>query len=202
MFAAAPVLHLCPALQELTWMASVDDQEKQSSKSWLRHAVESALIALDRPAGFLVPVGAAVVCIKAVSSFLDALLVHQTENAFLGEWACASLQSSFALKFALSAQCLLAVFGNKTDCMHSNFAALHNSETTKPVRFSHARACHVACCPLHACCLHSCQGICMMLLICLPPYTALILQPSLPIVRSQHWQLPSLWCMRCHKSPS
>ncbi|KAL0035679.1 hypothetical protein WJX79_007913 [Trebouxia sp. C0005] len=73
--------------EELTWMASVDDQEKQSSKSWLRHAVESALIALDRPAGFLVPVGAAVVSIKAVSSFLDALLVHQTENAFLGKWA-------------------------------------------------------------------------------------------------------------------
>ena len=68
-------------------MASVDDQEKQSSKSWLRHGVESALIALDRPAGFLVPVGAAVVCIKAVCSFLDALLVYQTENAFLGEWA-------------------------------------------------------------------------------------------------------------------
>jgi len=82
--------NFCPALQELTWMASVDDQEKQSSKSWLRHAVESALIALDRPAGFLVPVGAAVVCIKAVSSFLDALLVHQTENAFLGEWASES----------------------------------------------------------------------------------------------------------------
>lgn len=73
--------------EELTWMASVDDQEKQSSKSWLRHAVESALIALDRPAGFLVPVGAAVVCIKAVSSFLDALLLHQAENAILGEWA-------------------------------------------------------------------------------------------------------------------
>lgn len=85
-----PVHHWCPALQELTWMASVDDQEKQSSKSWLRHAVESALIALDRPAGFLVPVGAAVVCIKAVSSFLNALLVHQTENAFLGEWASES----------------------------------------------------------------------------------------------------------------
>lgn len=68
-------------------MASVDDQEKQSSKSWLRHGVESALIALDRPAGFLVPVGAAVVCIKAVCSFLDALLVYQTENAFVGEWA-------------------------------------------------------------------------------------------------------------------
>lgn len=89
-FAAVPVHHLCPALQELTWMASVDDQEKQSSKSWLRHAVESALIALDRPAGFLVPVGAAVVSIKAVSSFLDALLVHQTENAFLGKWASES----------------------------------------------------------------------------------------------------------------
>ncbi len=101
-------------------MASVDDQEKQSSKSWLRHAVESALIALDRPAGFLVPVGAAVVCIKAVSSFLDALLVHQTENAFLGEWACESSQSSFALKFALSAQCLLAVFGNKTAAQQTN----------------------------------------------------------------------------------
>ena len=68
-------------------MASVDDQEKQSSKSWLRHGVESALIALDRPAGFLVPVGAAVVCIRAVSAFLDALLVYQAENAFLGDWA-------------------------------------------------------------------------------------------------------------------
>ena len=88
--AAMPVHHVCPALQELTWMASVDDQEKQSSKSWLRHAVESALIALDRPAGFLVPVGAAVVCIKAVSSFLDALLLHQAEHAFLGEWASES----------------------------------------------------------------------------------------------------------------
>ena len=99
-------------------MASVDDQEKQSSKSWLRHAVESALIALDRPAGFLVPVGAAVVCIKAVSSFLDALLVHQTENAFLGEWACASLQSSFALKFALSANvCLLCSVTRLTVCI-------------------------------------------------------------------------------------
>ena len=65
----------------------MDDQEKQSSKSWLRHAVESALIALDRPAGFLVPVGAAVVCVRAVSSFLDALLVYQTEHAILGQWA-------------------------------------------------------------------------------------------------------------------
>lgn len=68
-------------------MASVDDQEKQSSKSWLRHALESALIALDRPAGFLVPVGAAVVCIRAVCSFLNALLVYQTEHAILGDWA-------------------------------------------------------------------------------------------------------------------
>ena len=72
-------------------MASVDDQEKQSSKSWLRHALESALIALDRPAGFLVPVGAAVVCIRAVSSFLDALLVYQAEHALLGQWAGQSL---------------------------------------------------------------------------------------------------------------
>lgn len=68
-------------------MASVDDQEKQSSKSWLRHALESALIALDRPAGFLVPVGAAVVCIRAVCSFLNALLVYQMEHAILGDWA-------------------------------------------------------------------------------------------------------------------
>lgn len=68
-------------------MASVDDQEKQSSKSWLRHALESALIALDRPAGFLVPVGAAVVCIRAVCSFLNALLVYQAEDAILGKWA-------------------------------------------------------------------------------------------------------------------
>ena len=68
-------------------MASVDDQEKQSSKSWLRHALESALIALDRPAGFLVPVGAAVVCIRAICSFLRALLVYQAEDAILGKWA-------------------------------------------------------------------------------------------------------------------
>lgn len=68
-------------------MASVDDQEKQSSKSWLRHALESALIALDRPAGFLVPVGAAVVSIRAISSFLDALLVYQAEHGILGHWA-------------------------------------------------------------------------------------------------------------------
>lgn len=73
-------------LQELTWMASVDDQEKQSSKSWLRHTLESAIIAVNRPAGFLVPVGAAVLCIRAISSFLDALLVHQSEIAFLGDW--------------------------------------------------------------------------------------------------------------------
>lgn len=72
-------------------MASVDDQEKQSSKSWLRHALESALIALDRPAGFLVPVGAAVVCIKAVSSFLNALLIYQSDNAMLGQWASKSV---------------------------------------------------------------------------------------------------------------
>ena len=68
-------------------MASVDDQEKQSSKSWLRHALESALIAFNRPAGFLVPVGAAVVCIRAICSFLNALLVFQTEHAILGDWA-------------------------------------------------------------------------------------------------------------------
>ena len=73
-------------------MASVDDQEKQSSKSWLRHALESALIALDRPAGFLVPVGAAVVCIRAICSFLNALLVYQTEYAILGEWSGKALQ--------------------------------------------------------------------------------------------------------------
>ncbi|KAL3136343.1 hypothetical protein ABBQ38_005605 [Trebouxia sp. C0009 RCD-2024] len=73
--------------EEVTWMASVDDQEKQSSKSWLRHALESALIALDRPAGFLVPVGAAVVCIRALCSFLNALLVYQAEDAILGKWA-------------------------------------------------------------------------------------------------------------------
>lgn len=67
-------------------MASVDDQEKQSSKSWLRHMLESAIIAVSRPAGFLVPVGAAVVCVKATSAFLNALLVHQSEIAFLGDW--------------------------------------------------------------------------------------------------------------------
>ena len=74
-------------IQEVTWMASVDDQEKQSSKSWLRHVLESALIALNRPAGFLVPVGAAVVCVAATSSFLDAFLLHQAESAVLGDWA-------------------------------------------------------------------------------------------------------------------
>lgn len=67
-------------------MASVDDQEKQSSKSWLRHTLESAIIAVDKPAGFLVPVGALMLCIRAVSSFLNALLVHQSEIAFLGDW--------------------------------------------------------------------------------------------------------------------
>ena len=78
-------------------MASVDDQEKQSSKSWLRHGVESALIALDRPAGFLVPVGAAVVCTRAVTVFLDAILVYQAEHAFLGALASTPLLSLLAL---------------------------------------------------------------------------------------------------------
>ncbi len=151
---------LCPALQELTWMASVDDQEKQSSKSWLRHAVESALIALDRPAGFLVPVGAAVVCIKAVSSFLDALLVHQTENAFLGEWA----SESFTLKFALSARFLIAL-ANKTQVQQTPTVLALCASALTAAHF--ARDLHAVCSLiLQLCTAVKAQKLCVYVLSC------------------------------------
>lgn len=75
----------CP--QELTWMQSMDDAEKQAQKRWVTHVWESALLALHRPAAVCLPVMAAVVSLRTGAEFLEALLAHHNQHAVISAWS-------------------------------------------------------------------------------------------------------------------